>query len=109
MAILEALAIPAELRDVEDGGVAPKSGLDTRTNTMIFSDMPISDGDWPFTIDELAQNLIISVLRGNAKLCKKSGASLVALFVNVVNLSIDVSVSPALELLFILAKPEVTT
>lgn len=61
---------------------------------------------WPFSICELSQNLIMSILKKNTILCERLPKSTIALFSNIANLCSDVSASPALDLFFILMKPE---
>lgn len=63
--------------------------------------------EWPFTTSELSQNLILSILRGNAFLCERMGPSVVQMFSTVANQAPDVSVSPALDFFFIITMPEV--
>ena len=61
---------------------------------------------WPTSLCDLSQALTLAVLRGNAGLCHGAPASLLELFAHVADASPDVSTAPALDLFFVLAKPE---
>jgi hypothetical protein len=61
---------------------------------------------WPSTVSDLSQALILSILRKNDTLCAQVKGSLLHLFATIADHSPDPSMSPALELIFILAKPE---
>jgi hypothetical protein len=61
---------------------------------------------WPATVHDLAQLGIITILRKNTRLCERTPKHLATLFAVLAEQSPDPSTSPALELLFILAKPE---
>ncbi len=104
MVQIESLATPTELRTSEPENV----GLDTHAlatgPTTVASDQKNS---WPFTVSELAQNLILTLLRGNSSLCDRVSPSLLTMFTSVANLASDASVSPALDILFIIIRPEV--
>jgi len=106
--ILEELATPPELVDVSE--TDGNAGLDSRTGVKGFTRMSVGFGngnkEWPTTITELAQNVIITVLNGNSSLCEKISPTLVSLFSHIANISMDSSVDPVLEMLFILCKPE---
>jgi hypothetical protein len=55
---------------------------------------------------QLAQNLIMAILRGNQHLCEKVPISVIELFSTIMIGHADISTSPALELFFIVAQPE---
>jgi hypothetical protein len=111
LAKLEVLATPYELMD--EGETDGNTGLDSRSR---ISRVELAkaygggndpgDGVWPTTVTQLAQNAIITVLRGNAPLCARVSPTLVSLFSHIVNLDTDVSAAPVLDMLFILCKPE---
>jgi hypothetical protein len=54
----------------------------------------------------LTQTFILEVLRGNGDLCANVSPTLVRLFAHLADSHEDVSISPALDLFFILCKPE---
>ena len=58
-------------------------------------------------ISDLALNLILAVFRGNQNLCERVPGKMVSLFAMIANNALDVSTSPALELMFIICQPEV--
>ena len=63
------------------------------------------DHQWPFTVPELAQALIIGILRRNEELCDHIQRPLIELFASLVDRSDDCSAAPTLDLLFILIQP----
>ena len=109
MSTLEEMATPSALQATndEDGNA---NGLDTRTQEerMAAEASLNPQGKWPHAACDFSQYLIESILRSNTGLCERVKPSLLALFCQVANLSPDVSMSPALDLIFILAKPENT-
>jgi hypothetical protein len=110
MGPLEKLATPKNMLDAESEG---NVGLDSRgskrfetTLTQNLSDEENSP-PWPHSVHDLAQALILTVLRGNGRLCERVSPSLLRLFAAIANESDDPSTAPVLDLLFILSKPEV--
>eukprot|EP00613_Pedinella_sp_CCMP2098_P026412 CAMPEP_0171704950 /NCGR_PEP_ID=MMETSP0991-20121206/12929_1 /TAXON_ID=483369 /ORGANISM="non described non described, Strain CCMP2098" /LENGTH=1839 /DNA_ID=CAMNT_0012294447 /DNA_START=377 /DNA_END=5898 /DNA_ORIENTATION=- len=96
---LEAIATPNEL--TEDGAVNKKVH-----GSAVFEPPPVHMR-FP-SICDIAQNLILETLRGNAPVCEAVSPSLINLFSQLSDLSQDVSTAPALDMLFILCKPEET-
>jgi hypothetical protein len=108
MSSLEEMATPPALQVVtdEDGF---NGGLDARTQEeRVAAEASLGSGAWPHTVCEITQFLIQTILRSNTSLCERVKPSLLSLFLQVANLASDVSESPALDLVFILAKPEET-
>jgi hypothetical protein len=92
MPTLEKLAVPDNMRS---------------SDFQCASEISYSTSAWPSTVSDLSQALILSILRKNATLCDQVSPTLMHLFASIADHSVDPSISPALELMFILVKPEV--
>lgn len=104
---LKLLATPSAFRKEE-----LSSGLDERKAAVLsgeLSDLTDAslDKKWPFTCEEIAQDLISQIFKGNEELCDKVPLDLLELFGSLANAHLPCpSSSPALDFFFIVIQPE---
>jgi hypothetical protein len=89
-----------------DAAIGVETGAAAKNlSTCATSEIPGSQQRWPFTVPEIAQDLIMHILRRNENLCDRIKRPLIELFASLVDHSADCSAAPTLDLLFILAMP----